>query len=43
MFYNGLGIYEVPLHETLKFSTNLNRVFRIYLVSKSLKLWIPKH
>jgi len=30
-----LGIYEVPLHRTLKFSTNLNGVFRIYLVSKS--------
>lgn len=32
---NVLGIYEVPLHRTLNFSTNLNRVFRIYLVSKS--------
>jgi hypothetical protein len=32
---NGLGIYEVPLHRTLKISVNLNRVFHIYLVSSS--------
>ena len=31
-----MGIYEVPLHRTLKFSTNLNRVFRIYLVIQRL-------
>ena len=31
-----MGIYEVPLHETLKFNTNLNRVFRIYLVIQRL-------
>jgi len=32
---NVLGIYAVPLHLTLKFSTNLNGVLHIYLVSKS--------
>ena len=34
MAYNGSGIYAVPLHQTLKFSINLNRVLHIYLVSK---------
>ena len=32
--HNGTGIYAVPDAETLKFSINLNRVLRIYLVSK---------
>jgi len=30
-----MGIYAVPDSETLKFSINLNRVLRIYLVSNS--------
>jgi hypothetical protein len=30
-----MGIYEVPLPQMLKINTNLNRVFRIYLVINS--------